>query len=426
MDVVWLKRDLRMRDHGPLADVLNLRQSLNGVNRRSHSPLLEHIATFHPTPLLKDLSVCRAGEVSPAASKFALLYLYEPSQLQHPTVHGSHVAFASEGLLDLDASLASVVLGLDETRSAARAAPSGVAGAAASDTASRALAAITTRIGEAVGILSQLHNSSHGPIKRLLSHEETGHMASYNRDKAVRRWCRQHCVRWVEYPQTGVVRGLRSRADTEGDPFAARWSKFMNAPQHPDPRTQMANRGRSEAVATASSMRLLPAADLKGLGALSPTDPRLRLRYPADRPHRQVGGERRAAALLSSFLRERGRLYSAGISSPTSSWTSCSRLSTYLSWGHISLRCAYQALDNRQQVLRAKKKGRQTSATDELPIAKGSGSTDGGSSTWLKSLNAFAGRLRWRSHFMQKLEMEPQLEERCQVSKLAGGTNAHS
>lgn len=197
MDVVWLKRDARLRDHGPLTEVL----------------------------------------LGAGGSHFALLYIYEPSQLQHKTVHGSHLAFANEGLRELDARLQELLHG--------PAAPAGIAAQQAAVPARAAaaageLAVITTLIGEAVDELSRLHSSEHGPVRRLLSHQETGHLASYGRDRAVRRWCKAHDVVWVEYEQNGVSRGLRSRADTDGKAaqertFAARWTKFMAAPQHPDP-----------------------------------------------------------------------------------------------------------------------------------------------------------------------------------------------
>ena len=51
-----------------------------------------------------------------------------------------------------------------------------------------------------------------------------------------------------------------------------------------------------------------------------------RLHYPEDRPKRQRGGESLAYATLESFFKTRGEGYSNGISSPSKSWSSCSRL----------------------------------------------------------------------------------------------------
>ena len=41
----------------------------------------------------------------------------------------------------------------------------------------------------------------------LHSHQETGNLWTYQRDKAVARWCQAFDVVWHEYPQHAVVRG---------------------------------------------------------------------------------------------------------------------------------------------------------------------------------------------------------------------------
>jgi len=316
MEVVWLKKDSRLRDHGPLNSVLNRN------DKRS--------------------------------SRFALLYLYEPSQLEHHSAHGSHVAFHNEALSELEADLCQLRRGDDQE------------------------SLLTIFISEAVAALEHLHRSTHGPIKRLLSHLETGHQASYDRDKAVKRWCNTNCVEWVEWNQTGVIRGLDSRTDIEAKPFAARWGEFMAQKQHPDlraaPLRDLAGARLREA--------LLPGSVFAGTvgGVVRPSDARLGMHHPEDRPSRQRGGESEAWKLLDSFLSTRGFGYSDGISSPEKAGSSCSRLSPYITHGQISTRSITQALAARQAQARRDKK------------EKG----------WLKPLAAFAGRLRWRSHFIQK------------------------
>ena len=61
--VIWLKRDLRLRDHAPLAEAM-----------RMGGPHL-------------------------------LLYCFEPTDLAHPTTSGRHVAFVQQGLADMDVQL---------------------------------------------------------------------------------------------------------------------------------------------------------------------------------------------------------------------------------------------------------------------------------------------------------------------------------
>ena len=106
----------------------------------------------------------------------------------------------------------------------------------------------------------------------------------------------------------------------------------------------------------------------------------------------QLGGETIALETLHSFLETRGERYSDELSSPLTGWDSCSRLSPYLAWGHVSLRYVFQRLSARQEALRSTKKA---------------GGDVGG---WLKSLAAHGSRLRWRSHFSQKLHDQPSIE----------------
>ena len=61
------------------------------------------------------------------------------------------------------------------------------------------------------------------------------------------------------------------------------------------------------------------------------------MRHLGVRPDAQRGGEARALEILASFLAARGERYSDELSSPLTGWASCSRLSPYLAWGHVSL-----------------------------------------------------------------------------------------
>ena len=59
--VIWLKRDLRLRDHAPLAEAMRL------------------------------------------GGPHLVLYCFEPTDLAHPSTSGRHVAFVQQGLADMDA-----------------------------------------------------------------------------------------------------------------------------------------------------------------------------------------------------------------------------------------------------------------------------------------------------------------------------------
>jgi deoxyribodipyrimidine photo-lyase len=97
------------------------------------------------------------------------------------------------------------------------------------------------------------------------------------------------------------------------------------------------------------------------------------------------GGEAAAGRTLEDFLSGRGRDYRHGLSSPLTAPESCSRLSAHLAFGTISMRSVHQAT--------------------EIAIKQAD-------PEFAHALRAFASRLRWHCHFMQKLEDEAAIEFR--------------
>lgn len=282
LQVVWLKRDLRSRDHAPLYEA------------------------------------AQRGPVLP-------LYIYEPSLWTAPDADARHRNFVAESLQDLRRRLPVVI-----------------------------------RVGEVIPILEEIR-LKHG-IARLWAHEETTNWLAYQRDRAVRQWARSTGVAFTELPGSGVVRRLSSR-----DGWSGAWEKLMGAPPIP-------------------AVTGLPAAPDVPLGEV-----------PRAKSALQRGGEVAAWETLDSFLHQRGRNYSKELSSPLTAFDSCSRLSSHLAWGTISMRETVQATRRRVE------------AAPE----------------WKRSLRAFDARLHWRSHFMQKLEDEPQLEFRNFVTAFDGMREPH-
>lgn len=318
MDVVWLKRDVRLHDHAPLQ------------------------------------AACALGSNNP----IFVLYLYEQNQLCEPTVHGSHIALTNEGLVDFDQQLC------------------GTTDQQSGTTTDYQFQYLTVCYNNALDVLQHIHSTY--TIHRLLAHEETGHYASYQRDRQVRRWCKDNGIHFKEFVQSGVTRRLQSR-----DNFSKKLQKFLEQPQCPVDTKALKSRIRQLTSNGEGSIRFTNKPLLEELVEI----PR---EHRVDRAARQKGGERAGEKTLQSFLGERVRLYSAGISSPLSSWTSCSRLSIFLTWGHLSLRHVHQATKQRAQALK------QINDTG----------------TFRKSLSAFLSRLHWRAHFTQKLESDPLLEKR--------------
>ena len=105
---------------------------------------------------------------------------------------------------------------------------------------------------------------------------------------------------------------------------------------------------------------------------------------------RQIGGRSQALALVKTFLEKRGQQYTKKMSSPTTAFESCSRLSPYITFGCISMREVFHAVAAKERELFS------LSVTQK--------------NTWPGSLRSFSSRLRWHCHFIQKLEDQPSME----------------
>ena len=309
--LVWFKRDLRLRDHAPLAHAAHADEAL-------------------------------------------ALFVLEPSWLRSPEFDARHLSHLQRCLSELHAALA------------ARGLP------------------LLVRVGEAVEVLDTLRRQ--WSFTHFVSHEETGPYWSYERDRAVARWCRSQSVVWQEHVQTGVVRGLRERGG-----WAARWAARMAAPEVPVPGGWRAPGGVLGGGMSGGLVEPLP--DLSVLvRAHVPGWEALPLATADERVPRLPAGEDAAWADLASFLSRRGQGYRQNLSSPLSAESGCSRLSAHLSFGSVSMRSVHQATEARIATLRA---------ADEP-----------GDRSLAYHLQGFASRLRWHCHFMQKLESEPEIEWR--------------
>ncbi|HZG19897.1 MAG TPA: FAD-binding domain-containing protein [Herbaspirillum sp.] len=289
--LVWFKRDLRLRDHQPLAQAAQCERAFG-------------------------------------------LFIIEPAWLQSFECDPRHVDFLLRSLQPLQIELRQ------------RGMP------------------LLVRIGEAVQVLEALRRE--WKLTHLFSHEETGPAWSYARDISVARWSRIQHVHWQEWPQTGVIRRLRSR-----DGWAARWLQRMEAPQVAMPAGFRAPPG----------MQPDPLPTLADLGLPTP-----HLQPPA--------GEADAWERLRVFLGGAGRDYRRALSSPLTAPDACSRLSAHLAFGTLSMRSVHQATELAIE------------HTPDRELAYG--------------LRGFSSRLRWHCHFMQKLEDQPDLEWRNIARSLDG------
>ncbi|MGP9568058.1 deoxyribodipyrimidine photo-lyase/cryptochrome family protein [Halomonas sp. AOP25-F1-15] len=230
--------------------------------------------------------------------------------------------------------------------------------------------------GDMVDLLNAL--KTHYSEFVLHSHEETGNAWSFARDLSVKAWCQQHGTPWHEARQHGVVRGLKSRV-ADRNAWENQWETLMTAPTATAPQSAQA----------AESWQAFHHIDVKQLHDLTlgfDTTPC---------PERQPGGRSEGRAVWRSFISQRGRRYRGSLSKPLLAWEFGSRLSPHLAWGTLSMREVVQSLR------RQRKKHAEDAA-------------------WSRSLRAFASRLHWHCHFIQKLESEPSIESQSLHPALRG------
>jgi len=255
-----------------------------------------------------------------------LLYVFEDSLLADEHYASRHFQFISESLDDMDAALKNLNTHVLKVQ------------------------------GDVVEVLTKIHNLH--AIKQLLSHEETGMAVTYERDKRVAEWCHSKNIEWQEFQNNGVERGRKNR---EG--WKQRWYASMKSP--------------------IPTYHLQQGVWLGSDDVLNIPDKAVLNKWrPATRnPNWQKGGIREAHETLNDFLNDRIAGYAASISKPEDSRTGCSRLSTHLAWGNLSIRQVYQAAVEQRKV-----------------------------SPCRKQFSAFLSRLRWHCHFIQKFEMEDSME----------------
>lgn len=195
-------------------------------------------------------------------------------------------------------------------------------------------------------------------IETVFSHQETGILVTFERDKAFKRYCKNNVIDWQETINNGVLRGLKNRISWFDD-----WSHYMNQP------ILQFNAEREQFIPLDTIEKLEQLFKIPSLST--------NLNAPF-----QKGGTTMAYKYANSFFKTRHNTYMYNISKPDASRESCSRLSPYIAWGNVSVREMYQ------QAQEAK-----TQSKDK------------------RHLSAFASRLRWQAHFIQKFEMEHIMEQ---------------
>ncbi|MDG1717796.1 MAG: deoxyribodipyrimidine photo-lyase [Saprospiraceae bacterium] len=194
-------------------------------------------------------------------------------------------------------------------------------------------------------------------ISNIFSHQETGIKITYDRDKAVAKYCKNKNIKWIENINNGVFRGITNRKK-----WRRKWKEYMSQPIH------LFEPQKGDFVETESLL------------LLNQVLPKVNFIIESN-PNFQVGGTLVGIRYLQSFFTDRYLNYAKHISKPDLGRKSCSRLSPYIAWGCLSIRQVWQYA----KAMRQKGKSK-------------------------RNIDGFTSRLRWQAHFIQKFEMESRME----------------
>ncbi|HLD54254.1 MAG TPA: deoxyribodipyrimidine photo-lyase [Sediminibacterium sp.] len=257
---------------------------------------------------------------------YLIVYLFEPSIIHYPDTSIRHLQFQYHAILAINQKLAQY---------------------------NRCVSIFYAEALEAFREIAEQYN-----IQNIFSYQESGTKITYDRDKLVKLFSNTNQIEWKEFQRDGIIRAIRNRKDWD-----KKWYATMHAPI-------IQNKFSSSALINFETQYQLPQ-DFKDK----------LFNYPVTF---QPAGEDNALKYLESFITERGKNYSRHISKPLESRKSCTRLSPYISWGNLSIKQAYQALNEAQKISNFKG-----------PIK-----------------NAIT-RLKWHCHFIQKFEVEGSYEFKC-------------
>ena len=152
INIVWLKRDLRLQDNESIFNALS------------------------------------------SEKRVLFLYVFENSLIEDVHYSERHWNFIKQSLVEMNNDLAAFN------------------------------SKILTVNTEVVTAFNQLQNFY--TINTVFSHQETGLLITFNRDKEFVRYCRNNSIHWKENINNGVLRGLLNRED-----WFESWDDYMNTPQ---------------------------------------------------------------------------------------------------------------------------------------------------------------------------------------------------
>lgn len=381
VNIVWLKRDLRLRDHAPLK------------------------------------------QAAQTGHRVLLLYIFEPMLLNDPHYSERHWRFVQQSLDDLDSQLSSyqcrVLVACGNARTVFQQLCGQVRIHGVYSYQEVGLANTFVRDKQIARWFAAHHinwyESPYGAVQRGLSH----------RKHWVKHWhhsYHQPCddvvlieVNWLSADVFSSTHSLCSKSHHNTLSLLASSNMqnqtlmdisvvdrhtplfvcgTLNTSRHASiryfERAGLAASGEDNAARYCiTTHNLLPGLNLQhaicGPYSALGISPVLDYRYTtAPQPGFQHGGEKRAWHTLKHFLAGRGIDYHKSISSPSKARKACTRLSPYLAFGNLSVRQVYQYIEY----------------------------TTEHQKNWRRPLRALSSRLSWHNHFVQKFESECAMEVR--------------
>lgn len=258
--------------------------------------------------------------------KYIIIYIFEDSQLNHPDFSERHQQFIYKSILEMNK-----ILSIYQRK-------------------------VNIFHGEAKEIFEYLGTKYQ--LNQVFSFQESGTLNSWKRDKQVSQFFRNKKIEWTEFENQAVIRGSKNRNGWDKHWFVYANSKIIN---------NTFSQNNFHLNKTPFDFDIEKFQHLK--------------KYPNQY---QPPGEKYAKKYLNSFIQNRAKNYNRYISQPEKSRYSCGRISTYLSWGNISLRTVFQYIKKAPNYNDHK-----------------------------RAYNSFLSRLKWRSHFIQKFEVDCSYEQIC-------------
>ena len=150
MQIVWIKRDLRTRDHAPLA------------------------------------------EAEASGLPYRVIFIFEPSLVAHPDCSDRHLRFQWQSIQDMNRTWRGLTpdSGVQKQNKARQ---------------------VDVFWGEAEAVFSSLLEVF--DVQRVLSYQESGIEKTFQRDKAIAQLLKEKGVTWQECQRNGVLRGIKDRVD---------------------------------------------------------------------------------------------------------------------------------------------------------------------------------------------------------------------